>query len=195
MDTGASAVNRPVRAGRMKWLLVVAGLLSVVAGVILIVQPGIGLVTLAVVSGIFLVVDGITETVWLLMADVQNRSLGVVAGIVSILVGIVLIRHPASAVVVFALLLGLWLIVAGAVRAASALDDPRNRGWRLLGALVEVVAGVVIVASPGIGVATLALLVGLAFILRGLAVAAIGWFADSLERHTRVSARGSVTAT
>lgn len=52
------------------------------------------------------------------------------------------------------LLLGLWLIVAG-------------------------IAGIVLVASPGIGVATLAVLVGIGFIVRGLALIGIGWLAGT----------------
>ena len=39
----------------------------------------------------------------------------------------------------------------------------------------EAVAGIVIVSTPDIGVGTLALLIGIGFILRGLGMCALGW--------------------
>jgi uncharacterized membrane protein HdeD (DUF308 family) len=42
-------------------------------------------------------------------------------------------------------------------------------------AAVQVIAGIVIVASPGIGFATLSLLAGLAFIANGLALIGLAW--------------------
>jgi hypothetical protein len=43
------------------WLLVLVGVLGVVAGVIILAKPGSSLQTLAVIAGIFLLVDGIFE--------------------------------------------------------------------------------------------------------------------------------------
>jgi uncharacterized membrane protein HdeD (DUF308 family) len=42
-----------------EWLLIATGVLSIIFGLILVVQPGIGLVTLLYVIGIYAVVDGI----------------------------------------------------------------------------------------------------------------------------------------
>lgn len=41
------------------WLTLGAGLLSLVVGVIVLVRPGTSLATLAVITGIFLVADGV----------------------------------------------------------------------------------------------------------------------------------------
>ena len=45
------------------WLLLVVGALSVVAGVIILFKPSDSLATLAVVAGIFVLVDGIMELI------------------------------------------------------------------------------------------------------------------------------------
>jgi len=115
--------------------------------------------------------------------------------VVSFVVGVVLIRHPIRGVVAIAMLLGLWLIVAGAVRLAWAMGESHRRGWRALLAVIEIAAGIVIVSSPAIGVATLALLVGISFIVRGVAVMGIAWFIGDPAGDPRVAAHGPVTAT
>src|SRR5207248_8214308 len=104
----------------------------------------------------------------------QNRGLVALLGVLSAIVGILLIRHPIAGVAAIALFIGVWLVAVGVVRLAVAFEDPRNRTWNLVVAALELVAGIVIVASPDIGLATLALLVGIAFIINGIGLLALG---------------------
>lgn len=160
---------------RLWWLFPLVGGLSVAAGVIVLVAPAISLVTLAAVSGIFLLVDGVVEVLWSLFDSVENRGLIAVLGVVSAIAGVILIRHPVRSVVAIALLVGLWLIVAGVTRLIRAFGESRQGPWSVLLALLEMIAGIVIVSSPGIGVATLALLVGISLIARGIGLSTAGW--------------------
>jgi uncharacterized membrane protein HdeD (DUF308 family) len=86
-----------------------------------------------------------------------------------------------SGVLAVALLIGIWLIAVGVVRFVRAFDL-EHRAWNIVLALIEVVAGIVIVSTPPIGFATLALLVGIAFILNGVAIFALGWMMHTLRR-------------
>jgi uncharacterized membrane protein HdeD (DUF308 family) len=172
---GSTADPSERELARLWWLLALLGTLSVAAGVIVLVEPAISLITLAAVTGIFLLVDGIVEVSWSLFDSVENRGLIAVLGVVSAIAGVILIRHPVRSVVAIALLLGLWLIVAGVTRLIRAFGAPRREVSSMLLALLEIVAGIVIVSSPGIGVATLVLLVGISLIARGVALFAIGW--------------------
>ena len=156
------------------WLLVLVGVLSVVAGVIILFKPSDSLATLAVVAGIFVLIDGIMELIASLSRQTQNRGLVALLGVLSAIVGILLIRHPIAGVAAIALFIGIWLVAVGVVRLAVAFEDPRNRTWNLVVAALELLAGIVIVASPDIGLATLALLVGIGFILNGVGLLALG---------------------
>jgi len=160
---------------RAWWLLLLVGFMCAVAGVIVLVQPDISLATLAVVAGIFLLVDGIYDVVLALAEGGDSRGMLALVGVLSAIVGIILIRHPIGSVVAIALLVGIWLVCIGVVRLIRAFALAINRGWNLLVAFVEILAGIVIVSSPGIGVTTLAILVGIAFILRGLGLCAAAW--------------------
>jgi uncharacterized membrane protein HdeD (DUF308 family) len=164
---------------RLWWLVVLLGALGIAAGVVVLVVPDIGLKTLAVVSGVFLLVDGIFELAASLDRGTENRGMLALIGVLTAIIGILLVRHPIAGVVATALLLGFWLLALGIIRFAEAFGE--RSGWTLLVAAIEVIAGIVIVASPDIGVATLAALVGLAFILRGVAMAALGWTLRSLR--------------
>ena len=74
-----------------------------------------------------------------------------------------------------ALLIGIWLIAVGVIRLVAAFDVDENRGWNIFAGAVELLAGIVIVSDPNIGFATLALLAGIAFILNGVGMFALGW--------------------
>jgi uncharacterized membrane protein HdeD (DUF308 family) len=157
------------------WLVVLVGLLSFVAGVIILIKPSDSLATLAVIAGIFLLIDGILELAHSFMSSTRNRGMTALFGAVTAIVGVLLIRHPIGGVAAVALLIGLWLIVIGVIRIATAFDQYDHRGWYALAGAVELIAGIAIVANPDIGFATLAILVGIGFIINGLGLAALGW--------------------
>ena len=100
-------------AARAWWLLLVVGIASAVAGVILVTKPSNSLATLAVIFGIFLLVDGIVELVASFGHPAEGRVVAVIVGLLGLVVGIILIRHPTHAVNAIGLLIGIWLILNG----------------------------------------------------------------------------------
>jgi uncharacterized membrane protein HdeD (DUF308 family) len=157
------------------WLLLLVGVLSVVAGVIILFKPSDSLATLAVIAGIFLLLDGILELVYSFLSDTGDRGTVALLGVLTAIFGVLLIRHPVGGITAVALLIGIWLIAVGVIRFVAAFADYEHRAWHALAGLVELIAGIVIVADPSIGYTTLAILVGIAFIFNGLATAALGW--------------------
>ena len=65
-------------------------------------------------------------------------------------------------------MLGIWLVVTGIVDLVRAVANAANRGFRLIAAVVDIVLGGLILALPDVSLKTLALLIGVAFIVRGL---------------------------
>ena len=105
-------------------------------------------------------------------------------GVLNLIVGVVLIRHPVGGVTFVAVLLGVWLIAIGAIRFVLSFETGGHRVWNLVVAAVEVVAGIAIIANPHIGFATLALLVGLAFIVSGVSLFLLGIALQSAKDDT-----------
>ena len=163
------------------WLVTLVGVLSLVVGIVVLFKPGDSLATLAVITGIFLLVDGIIELVAALFHGTQSRGLVAILGVITAIVGVLLIRHPVAGVTLVALLLGLWLITIGVIRIVAAFEAVAHRGWGVIAGLIELIAGIVIVANPNIGYATLAILVGIAFIVNGAGMLGLGWAMHSVR--------------
>lgn len=156
------------------WLFIFVGLASLIAGIILVTKPSNSLATLAVIVGIFLLLDGIVELVESFGHDQENRALAAILGVLGIVVGIALVRHPFHGVAAIGILIGIWLVAAGVIRLIRAIVEGRHPVLRSAIALLEIVAGVVVVSDPHIGYATLAVLTGIWLILNGIGTIAFG---------------------
>lgn len=156
------------------WIVLLVGVLSVVAGVILVFKPSHSLTTLAVIFGIFLLIDGIGELIGSFAGRVENRGLAAIIGVLGIVFGILLIRHPSGAVTAIGLLIGIWMVAAGIVRLVRSVLVSRHPVLGVMVALLEVIVGIVIVADPHIGYATLAILTGIWLILSGIGTIGVG---------------------
>ena len=163
------------------WLLLLVGLLSIAVGITILFKPGDSLATLAVIAGIFVLVDGILELAASLMHSTQNRGMVALLGALTSIVGVLLIRHPVQGIVFVALLIGIWLIVVGVIRFVAAFEIDEHRAWNMIAGLVELIAGIVIVSNPDIGYATLAVLVGISFIVNGMGMFGLGWSMHALR--------------
>lgn len=175
------------------WLALLIGLASVAAGVIVIAKPSNSLKTLAVIFGIFILLDGIIGLVGAIIGRTTNRGLLTVLSVLSVVVGVLLVRHPLGGVRAVALLVGIWLIAAGIVRLVAAFEIPDHRLWRIAVALVLGIFGIVIVAEPHIGYTTLAVITGIGFILYGIGMIATGWAMAVIRRHAGPPASASAS--
>ncbi len=170
---------------RLWWLPLCLGLLSLAAGVVVLAKPDNSLKTLAVIAGIFILLDGIVELAMAFGRSTANRGLVALIGTLDLIVGILLIRHPIAGVQAVALFIGIWLIAAGVIRAVMAFESPGERLGRILIGGLEALFGIVIVSSAHIGFATLALLVGLSFIANGFGMITFGIFLRAARSNLR----------
>jgi uncharacterized membrane protein HdeD (DUF308 family) len=162
-----------VEAARGWWLFVAVGVASLVAGVILVTKPSNSLATLAVVVGIFLLIDGVIELLSAIWRPAEGRTLAVVIGLLGVIVGILLVRHPTHAVNAIGLLIGLWLVAAGVVRMLRAFVTASPFLQAVI-AVVEIIVGIVVVSDPHIGYATLAILTGIWLVINGIGMIGLG---------------------
>ena len=151
-------------------MLIVLGVLGVIAGLLAIAYPDITLLALALVAGINLMVLGIASLVDAFGGehDTTVRVLSAIMGLLGMIAGLVVIRHPGESLLAIVVILGVWLIVSGVVDLLRAAANAEGRGMRLLAAVVDMVLGVLVLALPKLSLGTLAVLVGLAFVVRGV---------------------------
>lgn len=151
-------------------VLIIAGVLGTIAGILALVFPDITLLALALIAGINLLLLGALSLVDSFSddGDTGARVLSAVLGLLGIMAGLVVMRRPGESLLAVLLVLGIWLVVTGIVDLVRAFASPRDRGFRLLAAAFDLVLGALILALPDVSLKTLALLIGIAFIVRGV---------------------------
>ncbi len=101
------------------------------------------------------------------------RRVALLGGVVSVTLGLILMIWPDATLYVVAVLIGLWLILAGAVRIVQAAFIPESRGagGRVLEAIVGVVfivVGVLCMKNLTTSLTLLALVIGIAWLFGGV---------------------------
>jgi uncharacterized membrane protein HdeD (DUF308 family) len=173
----AATESTDVMNRRSGGVVVLVGALSIVAGILAILYPDITLLALALIAGINLLLLGILG---LFEAVTSNddaggtRVLSGVLGLLGVIAGLVVMRRPGESLLAIILILGVWFVVSGLVDAIRALVVPGDRAFRLLVALFDLVLGGLILALPDESLKTLAVLAGIAFIVRGIFAVVIG---------------------
>jgi uncharacterized membrane protein HdeD (DUF308 family) len=174
-DTDAGALFKTVhRSGNF---LIALGVLSVIAGVLAIAYPDITLLALAIITAVNVIFFSALSLAEVFDddADTGTRVLAAILGVLGIIAGLVLLRRPGETLLAIVLVLGIWLVVSGIVDLVRAFSRNDDRGLRVLAGLVDLVLGILILAWPGVSLATLAILVGIGFVIRGVISIWVGW--------------------
>jgi uncharacterized membrane protein HdeD (DUF308 family) len=159
------------------WCYAVTGLVSAGCGVAVLVWPDITLKVLAIIAGInILLLSALLIAGTIGSGEDTSKTLRIVVGVVGVIAGVVVIRHPANALLAIVLAVGIWLILTGLVDLIGAIIvTGERRGWRLLGGLADIVIGILIIALPKISLGTVAVLIGIGFIIRGVVLVVGAW--------------------
>jgi len=94
-----------------RWLSGFLGILIVAAGILCLADPFSSLVVLAYLIGIGWIAAGITDIMAAVHGGISKRWLTLVAGIISIIAGIVVFVLPATSIVTFELIGSILLII------------------------------------------------------------------------------------
>lgn len=110
------------------------GTVLVVGGLLAVAWPGITLWSLALITGVSLVVHGAARTAVAVADRRAIRGWGwlVAGGLANLVVGVLALAWPAVTVVVLGVLLGVQTLVFGAAllaAAASSRDQGPSSGW------------------------------------------------------------------
>jgi uncharacterized membrane protein HdeD (DUF308 family) len=106
----------------------------------------------------------------------------VVVGIVTLILGLIVTFHPSGSLNVIAVLLGLLMIISGLFHLIRMFGrGESHRVWLGIAGLLLIVLGVVLIRHLHLTVAIIGLLIGISWIVQGLAALAGGMAAGSGE--------------
>jgi uncharacterized membrane protein HdeD (DUF308 family) len=161
------------RIGRHWGWVLAFGIITVVVGIAALAWPGRTLVVVAVLFGIQLIVMGIFRFASAIASDDLTggtRVLLALLGVLSLIIGLYAVRHVLITLLALALLLGIFWIVSGAVELFMALShrEMRHRGWNSVMGLISVLAGIIVLAIPGISLLVLAVVLSVWLVFFGV---------------------------
>jgi uncharacterized membrane protein HdeD (DUF308 family) len=113
---------------RGPWLaLEILGLLSIIAGIAMLAQPGVGALTLAYTIALWAIAAGVLEIFAAVQARdlISNTWLWAVAGIISIAAGVLIAYAPGRGLIALSYTVGVYAALAG---IASIAFGARLRG-------------------------------------------------------------------
>jgi uncharacterized membrane protein HdeD (DUF308 family) len=187
------------RVARDWWVLLVDGLLSIVAGV-LIFSIDWSVRSLATFIGVLFILHG-ASTALIRGLDRSARATNVLTGVLSMAAGAAIVAWPAPGLVTVGIVLGAWLIVMGTVTITGAFvaRDVIPDWWMgLLLGLLEIPLGVLALADPGATLAALVTVSGIWAVATGVAYVVMAFRVKRLPERVDAMlapANGTRTAT
>jgi uncharacterized membrane protein HdeD (DUF308 family) len=92
-------------------------------------------------------------------------------GAVAFIIGLFLLFRPDTTLALLVQLLGFFWFVSGVLTLFSMLKDRENRGWKLFGGILGIIAGLILIGEPMVStyivITTLVVIVGIMGIIIG----------------------------
>jgi uncharacterized membrane protein HdeD (DUF308 family) len=175
------------RLGRHWGWMMAFGIITVLAGILVLAWPGPTLLVLAVLFGFQLVVLGVFRFVAAFEPGLTAgaRILYALLGVLSLIIGLYALRHVLITILALGLLLGIFWVANGAVELFTALShrEVRHRAWTSVLGLLSILAGLVLLVYPGLSLVALAVIVGVWLLVFGFMEISVASRARSAGHH------------
>jgi len=155
--------------GRWWWMLV-RGIVAILFGLAAFFLPGVTLLALIYMFGVFAIVDGVTLLVFGRRAGMKWYW-SALAGLVSIAAGVVAIAWPGISAVALVWVIAFWAILNGFFQVLTAIEIRKEveGEWVLfLAGVLAILFGVILLFRPGAGALAVLWLIGTFAILLGI---------------------------
>lgn len=158
-------------------VLVVRGALALVFGGLAIAWPISTAITLAILFGIWALVDGFGSLAQATRPGKPSMRVASAAmGVIALVAAFFAIFSPAVSAVALTWILGIWLIFRGILEVVMSFSDsrPTSRGLMLLSAALDFLLGILFALNPGAGAVAIAVLLGIAALAWGIVFITVG---------------------
>ena len=166
--------SKVARAVKHWWLMLIAGLLCLVMGIVVFVFPLQSYVTLAILFGVMMMAVGAIQ---LIIASTSAnyltmRGYFVVGGVLDLMLGIFLCIYPGVTLVALPLMLGVWMLYNSFIIIAFGGDMETFRlggsGLVVAGGVLLLLLSVLVLLNPlGAGIPTVIIIAGIGLLVLG----------------------------
>ena len=181
LDAAAQVMREAMRETVRRhslWYLI-QGALMILGGILALIYPIVSSVAVVLFLGWVLIVSGVVQGISLIDArNVPHFWLQLVSVILSIVVGLLLIRNPEQGLLTITLLLIVFFMVEGFSKVIFSLTIRPfpNWGWILVSGIIGILLSLFLWANlPVTAIWLLGLLVGIQLISEGAALGYLAW--------------------
>lgn len=169
--------NLTAKVGRVIkhwWLMMLAGILCIAAGLVVFIFPMQSYLTLAILFGILMILVGAAQ---LVIASTSGNYLAmkgymIAGGILDLFLGLFLCIYPSVTLLLIPIMLGIWLMYHSFMMMAFAGDldtfNVKGSGWVVFGGILLLILSILVLVNPfSAGIATVIVFTGIGLILFG----------------------------
>ncbi|HET9373865.1 MAG TPA: HdeD family acid-resistance protein [Chthoniobacterales bacterium] len=162
---------------RYWWALALRGLFAVMFGLLTFFIPGITLLALVLLFGVYALLDGIFDIVSAFRSSTHHWAF-VVEGIVGIIVGILTLIWPGITGMVLLYLIAFWAIFTGVLEIVAGIRlraAIANEVLLILMGILSLLFGLLIIIFPGAGALAIAFWIGAYALIFGIMLIALAF--------------------
>ncbi len=156
------------------WMLLIAGLLLIIGGIVVFVNPVESYITLSMMFGIMMLITGLAELIIAITSHnfFAIRSYTIVGGIIDMIIGILLCCNIGVTAIILPIILGVYLLYHSFMIIGFGSDleafNVKGYGWPLAGGVVLLILSILILINPfSFGTSAVVILTGIALIILG----------------------------
>lgn len=167
--------QKAARAVRHWWMLLVAGILCLAAGIAVFIFPLESYVALSICFGVLMLIVGAVQ---LIIASTSNNYLMmkgyvIVGGVLDLILGLFMCLYPGITLMLIPIMLGIWMMYHSFMIVAFGGDldtfNVKGNGLVIAAGIVLLLLSILILMNPfGVGVAAVVVMAGIGLLLFGI---------------------------
>ena len=162
-----------------RWMLLLRGIAAIIFGVLAFAWPGLTLLTLIMIYGAYVLVDGVLAIAAAIAGGAPtSRWWLAIVGLFGIAAGLLTLLMPGLTAIVLLYFIAFWAIgtgvfqIIGAIRLRKEID---NEWLLILSGIFSVLFGVYVLSAPGAGALALVWVIGFYAIIEGVLLVALAF--------------------
>ena len=174
------------------WLSLIVGLVAVVVGFIVVLNPAESYYSIAIWFGVVVLLSGAFGIVQASSSNnyLVRRGWFVIASVIDIIIGMLLLFNVLLSAAILPILLGIWLLYRGLILVMQGVDirgyGVGDAGWVIFGGVLIIAISIAILLLPEtLGVEAVVLSVAIACVVYGVTAISLAFRLYEVHRRAR----------
>src|SRR5215475_4070933 len=170
MTTAAHPVQQVQPVQQFWWIALLQGICAIIVGALLVAEPAETFLALIPLIGIYWLVIGILSLVRIFIDRSVPWILSLLSGIIGVLAGFVVLRHPMMAAILIPTVLVIVLGVQGLLMGILEIIEGFKGGgaWSFILGIINLLVGLLLLARPMAAALAVPLVFGILLLVEGV---------------------------